>query len=236
MNIDQLWKEYRKSHSLELRNELVLHYLPLARFYANLQASRIRIDPDEILGAAIFGLMAALKTYDPNENAKFGTFSRRRIIGAIWDWCRENDHQSRSIRRFERERQIAEDSLAADGIASEETIVQKMNMSFDEFQKLSRRSKLGERVLFSTLGDDSVETIFEDEQAKNFFERVEWREVLTRHLSVKERLIVTLYHLEGYIQPAIAKMMGLKETYVCRIRKSALLKLRRLETSQKRAA
>jgi RNA polymerase sigma factor for flagellar operon FliA len=55
-DIQQLWREYRAHPSIELRNRLIEHYLPLVRVNAERIWARLPdgVDLDDLISAGIF--------------------------------------------------------------------------------------------------------------------------------------------------------------------------------------
>jgi RNA polymerase sigma factor for flagellar operon FliA len=81
-----LWAQFVVSRADSLREELISHYLPLARMVA---AKLYRLRPDnsvsfdDYLQYARVGLLEAIDRYDPEREASFETFSSYRIRGAV---------------------------------------------------------------------------------------------------------------------------------------------------------
>ena len=108
--ITALWKDFHKTHSVDARNRLVEHYVPLVHKLAEIIARRLwpRVSADELASAGYDGLIAAVTSFDPRRGVKFETYCRQRIVGAIRDWQREIDPLGRSGRNFERSMNAAE--------------------------------------------------------------------------------------------------------------------------------
>jgi len=66
VDVQQLWREYRARPTIELRNQLVEHYLPLVRYNAERIWSRLPegVDLDDLISAGVFGLMDAIEAFD----------------------------------------------------------------------------------------------------------------------------------------------------------------------------
>jgi RNA polymerase sigma factor for flagellar operon FliA len=81
-----LWAQFIVSRRDNVREELIAHYLPLARITAA-KLYRVRPDDsvlfDDYLQYARVGLLEAIDRYDPEREASFATFSSYRIRGAI---------------------------------------------------------------------------------------------------------------------------------------------------------
>lgn len=99
--IGKLWAQFGKTRSLELRNRLVEHYLPMADRIARRYCAQLapQADRDALAGEARVGLIQAVESFDPARGTSFSTFAYWRIRGAILDAQRNSDHLSRRHRR-----------------------------------------------------------------------------------------------------------------------------------------
>jgi RNA polymerase sigma factor for flagellar operon FliA len=81
-----LWAQFAASRQGRHREELIAHYLPLARIWAA-KLYRVRADDsvsfDDYLQYARLGLLEAIDRFDPERQASFETFSSYRIRGAV---------------------------------------------------------------------------------------------------------------------------------------------------------
>lgn len=81
-----LWARFAQSREGRCREELIAHYLPLARIWAA-KLYRQRPDDsvsfDDYLQYARMGLLEAIDRFDPAREASFETFSGYRIRGAV---------------------------------------------------------------------------------------------------------------------------------------------------------
>jgi len=81
-----LWAQFAQSRQGPPREDLIAHYLPLARIWAA-KLYRVRVDDsvpfDDYLQYARLGLLEAIDRFDPAREASFETFSSYRIRGAI---------------------------------------------------------------------------------------------------------------------------------------------------------
>src|SRR5262249_33710980 len=81
IDIAQVWRDYRAHPSIELRNVLVEHYLPLVKYNAERIWARLPdgVDLDDLISAGIFGLMDAIEAFDLDRGVKFETYCVPRI-------------------------------------------------------------------------------------------------------------------------------------------------------------
>jgi len=98
MMIDEMWAEFVATKRVVLRDELILHYMPLVRFVV----SRLGIPPTSMLEAedlvsyGTIGLMNAIDRYDPTRGVRFEAFATARIRGAVIDQLRALNWRPRS--------------------------------------------------------------------------------------------------------------------------------------------
>ena len=109
----KMWQKYLSTRVVEERNNLVVHYSHLVHTHAARLSRKLpaQVSYDEICSAAFDGLIEAIEAYDPERKAKFETFCQQRISGAVMDWLRSLDPQSRTVRTFEKRKMLAKEAL-----------------------------------------------------------------------------------------------------------------------------
>jgi len=248
MTIEQLWKTYLKTREIDLRNKIVVHYSPLVQTHAARLSRKLpaQISYDEICSAAFDGLIEAVEAYDPERKAKFETFCQQRISGAVMDWLRSLDPQSRTVRTFEKRRMFVREALGADMEYSptQSDMAKRMEMTVDRYDYLSRLSQLGKEVHFSAMepSDDhrhqGTSHTWDTRDSKGLDPAVRVaRELLTEHLTTglarEERLVLMLYYYEEMTMAEIGSVLNLSESRVSQIHKEILQRLRsRFDTVQ----
>lgn len=221
-----LWREYRRNKSVDARNKLVEHYMPLVHKLAEIMARRLwpRVSADELASAGYDGLIAAVSGFDPARNVKFETYCRQRIVGAIRDWQREIDPLGRSGRTFERAMNSAEERIQAEsgGMATSEEVAGRMGMSVSKYVRM-KTSVAASHAIPLESGSDR----HEDGRAGGLVpidpspgpaeqtERELIREYLTKGLKEQDRLILTLYYYEKLTMASIGQVLGVSESRVC---------------------
>lgn len=241
LSIAGLWKRYLDKRSTELRNRIVVYYSPLVHAHAARLSRKLpaQVSYDEICSAAFDGLIEAVEAYDPKRKAKFETFCQQRISGAVMDWLRSLDPQSRTVRTFEKRRLMAKEALGTDleFCPSQNDLARRLEMSVDRYDYLSRLSQLGKEVHFSAMepsGDrrsqgSSHSWDIRDPHSEDPAVKVT-RELLTDHLgrglAREERLVLMLYYFEDMTMAEIGSVLNLSESRVSQIHKEILQRLR----------
>lgn len=241
MTIEQLWKTYLKTRENDLRNKIVVHYSPLVQTHAARLSRKLpaQISYDEICSAAFDGLIEAVEAYDPERKAKFETFCQQRIAGAVMDWLRSLDPQSRTVRTFEKRRMFVREALGADMDYSptQAEMAKRLEMTIDRYDYLSRLSQLGKEVHFSAMEPSDEHHhqgsshTWDTRDSKGLDPAVKVaRELLTDHLTHglarEERLVLVLYYYEEMTMAEIGSVLNLSESRVSQIHKEILQRLR----------
>jgi RNA polymerase sigma factor for flagellar operon FliA len=239
--IDKLWKSYLASRSVTLRNKIVVHYSPLVQTHAARLARKLpsQVSYDEICSAAFDGLIEAVEAYDPERKAKFETFCQQRVSGAVMDWLRSLDPQSRTVRTFERNRMRVKEAMGSDleFCPSQADVAKALDMSVERYDYLSRLSQMGREVHFSAMEPSGEKKQIgtshtwdvRDGKSEDPAVKVT-RQLLADHvtkcLAREERLVLELYYYEEMTMAEIGSVLDLSESRVSQIHKEILHRLR----------
>ena len=96
--------DYRKSGGQELRNRLIVHYLPIVRSAAVQLRSMAGslLEQEELIDQGVLALIECLERYDPDRGARFETFAFMRVRGAMIDYIRSQDWVPHRARNFQK--------------------------------------------------------------------------------------------------------------------------------------
>ncbi len=239
-NIKRLWKSYLKKRDEASRNELLEKYLPIVKYTADRLATKLpdEVDVNDLMSAGVFGLLDALKAFDPERGVKFETYCVPRIRGAILDELRSMDWVPRLVRSRAHKLSAATQTLEAQlGRApNEKELAKQMKIPLKEFRKLQRDARATglvslSRKWFETDSFKDVREIdvLEDKTSENPFyvaQQNDIREMVTRGLSRAERLIVILYYFEEMTMKEIGETLDLSESRVSQMHSAILSRLR----------
>lgn len=194
---------------------------------------------EDMISAAMVGLIDAANKFDPGKGVKFKTFAEYRVRGAILDEMRKLDWFSRSMR--DKQNQLTQTMLRLErqlGRSPEETeMAEAMNLTLEDYRYLlTEVSHLGCVSLHETLDHteegrsflDSLEDIG-GPAPNELIEKAEMTRLLAdilEELSEKERLVIALYYYEELTQKEIAEVLSVSEGRVSQLHSQALLKLR----------
>ena len=237
--IEDLWQEYRKLPSKELRNFLIEKYLELVRFTAERMHMKLpsEVEVDDLMSAGLFGLMDAIDAFDPDRGVKFETYCTQRIRGAIFDELRAMDWVPRLVRsrtaKVEKVRKQLE--METGRKATDAEIADRMKVAKPEFDKLQKDSRpVGivslNRKWFETDSSKDVREIdvirdTKQESPVQQIQRQDLQTLITKGLSRAERLIVILYYYEEMTMKEIGTTLDLSESRVSQMHSSILARL-----------
>jgi len=240
MPVAEVWREYRKTESGEIRNFLMVKYLELVKSTAERMHSRLpgEVDVEDLMSAGLFGLMDAIDAFDIDRGVKFETYCSQRIRGAIFDELRLMDWVPRLVRsrtaKVDRARKSFEMQFGHK--PTEHEVCDRLKVSQEEFQKLSRDSRpVGvvslNRKWFETDSNKDVTEIdvVQDQRQDNplaELQKKDLRSLITKGLSRAERLIVILYYYEEMTMKEIGMTLDLSESRVSQMHSSILARLK----------
>jgi len=254
LSVKEVWLEYQRTQSEEVRNFLMERYLPLVRYNAERIYQRLpdEVDIQDLMSAGLFGLMDAIDAFDLDRGVKFETYCAPRIRGAVLDELRSMDWVPRLVRhrtaRVEGARQKFE--MEHGRAPTQDELSNKLKLVGEEFDKFDRDSRAVAtfsltRKCFQSDGTKDVREIdvIKDESQNNPFtdiQRKDVKDLITKGLSRAERLIVVLYYYEEMTMKEIGATLDLSESRVSQMHSSILLRLkaqmmhrsRELETEQ----
>jgi RNA polymerase sigma factor for flagellar operon FliA len=240
MAMEDIWKLYRDRPTEEIRNFLLEHFLPLARYNAERIYTRLpdEVDVEDLVSAGMFGLKDAIEAFDLERGVKFETYCAPRIRGAILDELRSMDWVPRLVRhrtaRVESAKTRLEMRLGRK--ATDEEIYAELGTDDEEVKKIV---KDGSAISMTSLNrqryqsDGSREVreidVIHDQTQEEPIAEIQSRDLktlLTKGLSRAERLIVILYYYEQMTMKEIGATLDLSESRVSQMHSSILLRLK----------
>jgi RNA polymerase sigma factor for flagellar operon FliA len=236
----ELWEEFKTSGHESLRNRLIEHYLPLVRYTADRMVTKLpaSVDVGDLYSAGVFGLMDAINNFDIDRGIKFKTYCSTRIHGAIVDALRQDDWVPRLVRNKANkvDRAVRELETLLGRQPDDVELAAHLEMSLEELDQLLRSGTPATLMSLSERwGDDesgkSMQAVdaIADEREECPVDRIaanDFMELVTRHLSMKERMIVMLYYFDELTMREIGMILDLSESRVCQIHARIVKKLR----------
>lgn len=233
-----LWRSFQASGSDTLRNRLIEHYLPVVRYTAERLAASLpqSVELDDLMSAGLFGLIDAINSFDLGRGVKFKTYCSWRVRGAILDELRANDWVPRLVRNkasmLEQKMREAEAQLGRP--ATDLELASSLGMSLADLDRLMREASAVTVCYLSEPAGEGMDAsarsdLLEDPRSidpVDDLQRKDIMEVLTRELTLRERLIMILYYFEELTMREIGLALDLSESRVCQLHSRIIARLK----------
>ena len=248
---EELWRAYRKTGDVEIRNMFVTQYAPLVKYVAGKVSVGLpsHVEYDDLVGYGVFGLFDAIEKYDPDKHVKFKTYAVTRIRGAIFDELRSIDWVPRSVRQKSRELEELVRKLEATlgRSASDKEVAKEMGVTMAELDntlmKISATSLLSLNDMRYS-GDDNTSTSIGDTvpspQSANpdvIMEKGEMKRVIVsaiQELPDNEKKVLILYYFEDLTLKEIGEVLEVTESRISQLHTKAIVRLRAKLTNSKK--
>lgn len=218
------------------RDEIVLENLALVRAIAVRvhESLPVHVDLDDLIHAGIMGLFDAADKYDSDKNVMFRSYAKHRIKGAILDSLRQLDWASRDLRKRHRQAENAARELAAKlgRNPTEAEMADSMGVALERWRRMVLELRTVGLLSTTPRGDDGAALpefpARPDSQPDRMCAHEQLRDMLGRAidaLPVRYRKVVALYYTKEMTMKEIGDVMGVNESRVSQIHKTALEKM-----------
>ena len=234
-----LWKEFKKTNSPELKEELILKYAPLVKFVAGRIGIYFggNVDYEDLVSYGIFGLIDAIDKFDLDKGVKFRTYASLRIRGAIIDSVRNLDWIPRSLRQKSKELEKLYSELENElgRSATDEDMARKLGISTEEFGKMINDINISSLVSLDEYFEQnydhgiSPKDMGKDTQPEGFAEKNEIKNILGKSIDMlpeKEKMVITLYYYEELTLKEISVIMNVSESRISQLHTKAIMRLK----------
>ena len=227
-----------QSEAIALRDKIVLENLPLVkaialRVHDNLP---VHVDLDDLIHAGVMGLFDAAVKYDAHKEVAFRSYAKHRIKGAILDSLRQLDWASRDLRKRHKQLEVVTRELTtlASGAPEESQIAEKMGVGLQRWRQMAVELRMVGLLSASSRQPESEnQTIPEfpakpESQPDNIWERKQMGCALgtaMQKLPARYQRVVALYYAKEMTMKEIGALLGINESRVSQIHKSALEKM-----------
>ena len=231
-------KAMAQAAKLARRDRVVLEHLPLVkaiavRVHENLP---VHVDMDDLVHAGILGLFDAASKYNPDKQVAFSSYAKHRIKGAILDSLRQLDWASRDMRRRHKQVEAATRDLAAElqRNPTEQEVAAKLGMDAERWRTMMIDLRNVGLISASTRGNEGDDLPAPDFPSKpethpdSICAREQLRSVLgvaMKTLPERYQKVVLLYYTTEMTMKEIGGILGINESRVSQIHKSALEKM-----------
>lgn len=229
----ELFDEYRRVRSTELRNKIVNAYIYIAEILSRRFIDR-GIEYDDIYQVACMGLIFAVERFDPDRGVKFATFATPTIMGEIRRHFRDKGSFIKIPRklyeifyRAERIKRRYDSTVTGEGLARALAI---------PHETLEKAYAAGDSAFVHSLEYEAYadgtlmlgNLVGHDEGGFMMIENADFLEYCLSTLSDKEREFVQRRFYNEESQSKIASDWNVSQMYVSRMEKKILKKLRSL--------
>lgn len=198
MSTEEMWTEYKKTPTTELKKQIVVNYTNLVHYVIHNSKfiSYDIFDERDYFQFGVEGLSEAIDRFDPDYGTKFETYAIQRIRGKILDEIRK----VQSKYRIQTNSNVLATNLSLNKSVSEE----------DNF------------MLYEVIPDELEEP---DETVENLEAKELLVEALEK-LDERDRLIITLYYYEHLNYKEIATILGITVSRVSQVHTKIINKLK----------
>ncbi len=223
---------------LARRDQVVLEHLPLVkaiavRVHENLP---VHVDLDDLVHAGILGLFDAASKFNPEKQVAFSSYAKHRIKGAILDSLQQLDWASRDMRRRHKQLEAATRDLASklQRNPTEAEIAEKLGMDAERWRTMMLDLRNVGLISASTRANENEDLPAPDFPSKpethpdSICAHEQLRGVLgvaIKTLPERYQKVVSLYYSGEMTMKEIGGMLGINESRVSQIHKSALEKM-----------
>jgi RNA polymerase sigma factor for flagellar operon FliA len=231
-------KATAQAAKLARRDRIVLEHVPLVkaiavRVHENLP---VHVDLDDLVHAGILGLFDAASKFNPDKQVVFSSYAKHRIKGAILDSLRQLDWASRDMRRRHKQVEAATRDLAAElqRNPTEQEVATKLGMDAERWRTMMIDLRNVGLISASTRGNEGDDLPAPDFPSKpethpdSICAREQLRSVLgvaMKTLPERYQKVVLLYYTNEMTMKEIGGILGINESRVSQIHKSALEKM-----------
>jgi RNA polymerase sigma-B factor len=230
---NELFREYRKTGDIKIRNELVENYMYVAEILAKKFAGR-GVEYDDLLQVASEALIAGVQKFDPDMGNQFTTYITPTITGIIRNYFRDYSRSIRVPRRIyamtARIKNEINEYYKEHGVKPtvkqlseildipEEEIIETMESHAPVSLDTTVKGDESDVPLYEMIADDS-----------DTFENLEDREALKTEIAKlddTEKKLMSLRFIHGKSQAEAGKILGVSQMFVSRSERRIIEKLK----------
>ena len=230
---DGLFREYRRTGDIALRNRLVENYIYVAEILAKKFAGR-GVEYDDLLQVASEGLISGVERFDPDMGVQFTTFITPTVTGIIKNYFRDYSRAVRPPRKVyslaSKIRAESNEYYKNHGVKpTVKQLTEKLGVTEEQvIEALEYRSPVSlDAKVGSDDGEGHLYDVIPDTNDK--FESFEDREALRteiKKLDPTEQQVVALRFMQCKSQAEAGRILGVSQMFVSRAERKIVEKLR----------
>ena len=233
MEDNELFRRYRETGDIALRNEIVEKYLYIASVIAKKFVGR-GVEYDDLYQVAAFALIKGVDRFDETKGLQFSTFITPTITGEIKNYFRDHSRLIHLPRRVSELRvnmkKCADEQMTATGrYPTAKELAQKLNVSEEEIVSASEAGGIVSLDRPIDADDDAMSYYEVLAGGEDNLERFENRDALESALTVlseEERSLIEYRFVQELSQVETARRMNVSQMYVSRMERKVLSKLK----------
>lgn len=234
-----LMRKYKKSGDVELRNQLVMHYIQRVNIaiYSMRSILLSNISYEDFFDQGILALIDCIERYDPDRGASFDTYCYMGIRGAILKYLRKQNWLPNRLwearKKISQSRTQLEQTLMRE--PTDRELADAVGISEEKLSRYLTEMSVVDTVSFEEMVEQTFESLMErpenqyaSEVDRELLEE-ELRQALAKaidELPPKQKQIITLYYYENLNLRQIGEVLDLTQQRVSQRRKKALEQLR----------
>lgn len=230
---NELFREYRRTRDIKIRNELVENYMYVAEILAKKFAGR-GVEYDDLLQIASEALISGVEKFDPDMGNQFTTYITPTVTGIIRNYFRDYSRSIRLPRRIyalsAKVRAAVNDYYKNNGVkptvkqlseilgCDEESVIEAMECRAPVSLDAPVKTDDADVPLYDVIADES--SPFER------FEDVDALRTEIGKLDPTEQRVVSLRFIQGKSQAEVGKILGVSQMFVSRAERKIVDKLK----------
>ena len=236
---EELWKEYQKSKSPGIREQLIIEYSRLVNVVAGRMSMHLGhlVEYDDLVGYGIFGLIDAIDKFELSKGVKFETYASLRIRGAIIDQIRKMDWIPRTIRQKQKKIETAMQELERElgRTPNSEELAKYLEVTVEEVERMISQANLSNLISLDEYLEQGSDVHTEPsgrprfDQPEQVVDRQETKRILAEaidKLTEKEQKVIALYYFEELTLKEISNVLEVSESRVSQLHTKALKKMK----------
>ena len=231
--VNELFKRYKETGDIRIRNEIAEKYLYIADILAKKFVGR-GVEYDDLKQVAAFALIRGIDRFEPDLGMQFTTFITPTIAGEIKNYFRDKSRMVKLPRR------LSEITATVKNFAAEYEGVHGVKPSvrvIAEELNLSEEDVVCALEAGNPLSLDSAVTNGEDTDSlyeilpngENQYEAVDNKETLRaamKDFTATEKMLIKYRYEDELSQSETAKRLGVSQMFVSRMERKLLAKLK----------
>ena len=234
-NVNELFKQYKETGDVAIRNKIAEKYLYIADILAKKFTGR-GVEYDDLKQVAAFALVRGIDRFDPDMGMQFTTFITPTITGEIKNYFRDKSRIVKLPRRLGEVsaavKKYAAEYMAKEGVKpSVRKIAEALSLADEE---VVQALEVGGALSLDTMATEGEKEnnkslyalLASDDSSYEQFETKEALKAVIKELSETERAFVKYRYVDSLSQSETAKRLGVSQMFVSRMERKTLEKLR----------